>query len=60
MEVSKYLKYRIRSGHAGGNVKNGPERKKLKSRRTEKSSGSTGSLGSFALDPFLYFCKSKI
>lgn len=60
LEVSKYLNDRIRSGHAGGSVNNGPEGKKLKSGRPEENSEGIGSLGRFACDSFLYFCKSKI
>lgn len=45
LEVSKYLNDRIRSGHAGGLVNNGPEGKKLKSGRPEESSEGIGSLG---------------
>ena len=59
-EVSKYLSDRIRSGHAGVDVNNGPEGKKLKSGRPEKSSESIASLGNFAFDLFLYFCSSKV
>lgn len=57
-DASKYWNDLLRSGHAGGNVENGPEGKKLKAWRPEKINESIGSLGSFVF--YLYFSKSKI
>lgn len=48
----------IRSGPAGGNVKNGPKEKMLKAGRPEKTSESIGSFGSFVF--YVYFIESMI